>query len=369
MKFTCDRQTMWETVSNTSRAVITKSSVPALEGLLINAHPDSITITGYDLEIGISANMKANVEETGTIVINARLLSEIVRKIDSDTLSFSVKENLSVEIKGGNSTFTIMGLHPDEYPVMPEITTENIVTISSQALKSCIDQTQFAISQISAKPINTGSLFDIENNNLTVVSVDGYRMAIRREKVKSSGNLSFVIPGKTLSDLVKMIGEDEEETTINIGKKHAVFIANGYTVLTRQLEGQFMDYKGAIPKTPNTFIEVDVRKFADAVDRVSLLITDRLLSPLRIKFEENVITMKCNTIAGSAYDEAPCKREIGDDVVIGFNNKYLLEALKSSGCDKVIFKISGALSPLVIEPKEGDEFLFLVLPVKLKNEE
>ena len=186
MKFTCNRQLMWETVSNTSRAVITKSSVPALEGLLIKAHPDSITITGYDLEIGISANMEAKVETTGTIVINARLLSEIVRKIDSDSLSFNVKENLVIEIKGGNSTFTISGLHPDEYPVMPEISTENVVTITAQSLKNCIEQTQFAISQISAKPINTGSLFDIEDDNLTVVSVDGYRMAVKKEKIKAN---------------------------------------------------------------------------------------------------------------------------------------------------------------------------------------
>lgn len=369
MKFTCDRQTMWETVSNTSRAVVAKSSVPALEGLLLSAQGDTLTITGYDLEIGISAVMDADITENGTVVLNARLLGEMVRKIDSETLSFSTDENLVTEIKGGNTTFSVNGINPDEYPVMPQITANNTVAVPAQALRSCIEQTQFAIAPNSTRPVNTGSLFCIENEELNVVSVDGYRLALRKEKVRATDDMKFVVPGKTLSDLCRMIGETEDEALIHVGRKHAIFEVNGYTVLTRQLEGQFLDYRSAIPDSPTTIIEVNVRKLADAVDRVSLLITDRLLSPLRVKFTEHLITMKCNTAAGHAYDEAPCNRLSGEDVSIGFNNKYLLDAIRSTGCDEVLFKITGPLSPMIIAPKEGDDFLFLVLPVRLKNEE
>ena len=220
-------------------------------------------------------------------------------------------------------------------------------------MKSMIDQTLFAISTNDSKPVHTGSLFQLEDGELRVVSVDGFRLALRREKVSAEGSAQFIIPGKTLSEMNKLLSDEEdEETRLYLSRKHVVVQIGQYKVISRLLEGEFLDYKAAIPAGSNSTVTVDVRP---------------LKSPLRIHFEENQIKMSCSTAIGKAYDQLECLLE-GDEVEIGFNNRYMLEALRATGCDKVNLLISGPLAPMKMVPLEGDDFLFLILPVRLKSE-
>ncbi len=367
MKFTCSRQQLNEAVLNVQRAVSTKSSVPALEGILLKAEENQITLCGYDLELGMTTNVEAQVEEKGSIILSARLFGDIVRRLPSETVSLAADTKNITVIKSGPADFSIVGIPAEEYPELPSVNGETSIKIAHNVLKSMIRQTIFAVAESDAKPIHTGTLFELEKNRIRLVSVDGYRLAIREETAQCGEEISFVVPGKTLSEVLKLLGDDEEELEILIGRRHIIFRVDKYCVISRLLEGEFLDYKAAIPGSSSTEILVGTRSFIDSVERVSLLITDRLKSPLRCLFEDDEIKVSCSTSIGRANDQLDAKIT-GSNVEMGFNNRYLLDALRNSEGDEVKIQLNGALSPMKNLPREGDSFLFLVLPVRLKSE-
>ncbi len=368
MKIICQKDTLVEAVSNVSRAVSSKSPVPALEGILIKAADKQISLIGYDLEIGIVTQIDADVKEEGSTVITARLLLDIIRRISSETISISCDDKNLCIIKGGVSEFTIMGIPASDYPELPSVDASSNLVLKQGVLKSMIDQTLFAIATTDSKPVHTGSLFDIKNENITLVSVDGYRLALRKEPFIADQNLSFIVPGKTLGEVSKLLKEEDEEVSMVVSHKHIIFRIDGYNVISRLLEGDFLDYNAAIPKTEKTSVEVNTRQFIEGIERTSLLISDRLRSPLKLNIVDDKIKISCNTTMGKAYDEVDCKIN-GDGTNMGFNNKYLLDALKASDCDMVKLQINGPVSPMRVVPLEGESFLFLVLPVRVKNDD
>lgn len=368
MKFSCSRPELYEIVSNVSRAVSGKTSLAVLEGILIRAKADTLSFLGYDLDLGIFTQMGAKVEEEGEIVLSAKLFVDMMRRMNGETVSIQTDEKYLTEIKSGATEFTILGIPSDEFPEIPSVQEEQSICLPQHLLKSMIDQTLFAISTNDAKPVHTGSLFQLSDRQLRVVSVDGFRLALRREQVAAEGEAQFIIPGKTLSEMSKLLSEEEEqEAKLYLSKKHVVIQIGQYRVISRLLEGEFLDYQAAIPQGGNTTVTVGVRPLIDSIERTSLLISDRLKSPLRIHFEQGQIKMSCSTAIGKAYDQLECQLE-GDEVEIGFNNRYMLEALRAAGCDQVKLVISGPLSPMKVLPMEGDSFLFLILPVRLKSE-
>lgn len=367
MKIVCQKALLVDAVSNVSRAVSGKSPIPALEGILIKAAEGEITLVGYDLEIGIITKAETDVREPGQIVIPARLLLDIIRKIPSETISISCDEKQMCVIKGGVSEFTILGIPASDYPELPAIDESSNLVLKQAVLKSMIDQTLFAIATTDSKPVHTGSLFDIKKENITLVSVDGYRLALRKEPFIADQDCRFIVPGKTLSEVSKLLKE-ENEVCMVVSSKHIVFKIDGYQVISRLLEGDFLDYNAAIPKTEKTSIEVSTRLLIEGIERTSLLISDRLKSPLKLNMSDEKIRISCNTTMGKAYDEVDCKID-GDGINMGFNNKYLLDALKASDCDMVKLLVNGPVSPMRVVPLEGESFLFLVLPVRVKNDE
>ena len=381
MKFTVNKSDITEAVSNIQRAVSTKTSIPALEGILLSATETGLELCAYDLELGITTVIPAFVVEPGKAVLSAKLFGDIVRRMPADTLDFSIDENFlkgyahaveedgkyMVKIKCGMSEFNILGIDPEEFPELPKLSDSTQISLPGALLKSMIRQTLFAIAESDAKPIHQGSLFSLENGILDVVSVDGYRLAVRREPVDFSEDLSFVVPGKTLSELLKLIKDSEEPVEISAGRRHILFKIDNYTVISSLLEGEFLNYKAAIPPESQTEVVLKTREAIDSVERVSLLITDRLKSPIRCLFDNNEVKLNCTTSMGRASDQLDVEMT-GQSVEIGFNNRYLLEALRNTECDEVKVQLGGPLSPMKVVPKEGDSFLFLVLPVRLKSE-
>ncbi len=367
MKIICSKQNLVEAVSNVSRAVSTKTSLPALSGILIKASGEYITLTGYDLELGISTQMECKVVEAGEIVLSAKLFFDMIRRMPAEEIVISSDEKLLTTVKSGISEFTILGIDPDEFPELPKLTDSESITLNQCVLKSMIDQTLFAVATSDSKPVHTGSMFEVEGKTLTVVSVDGYRLAMRKEPVSLDQELSFIVPGKTLSEVSKLIKDDDKNLEISVSRKHIVFHIHGYSIISRLLEGEFLDYKAAIPQNSGTTVKIGVRDFIDSIERTSLLISDRLKSPIKLSLDENMIRLSCQTAIGKAYDEVSCEID-GPFCDMGFNNIYLLDALKACGCDKVRLEINGPLSPMKVLPLESDSFLFLVLPVRLKNE-
>lgn len=367
MKFTVNKSDITEAVSNIQRAVSTKTSIPALEGILLSATETGLELCAYDLELGITTVIPAFVMEPGKAVLSAKLFSDIVRRTPAETVTVSVDEKNMATLESGYSRFSIIGIPAEEFPELPKLSDSTQISLPGTLLKSMIRQTLFAIAESDAKPIHQGSLFSLENGILDVVSVDGYRLAVRREPVDFSEDLSFVVLGKTLSELLKLIKDSEEPVEISAGRRHILFKIDNYTVISSLLEGEFLNYKAAIPPESQTEVVLKTREAIDSVERVSLLITDRLKSPIRCLFDNNEVKLNCTTSMGRASDQLDVEMT-GQSVEIGFNNRYLLEALRNTECDEVKVQLGGPLSPMKVVPKEGDSFLFLVLPVRLKSE-
>ncbi|MEG1994198.1 MAG: DNA polymerase III subunit beta [Oscillospiraceae bacterium] len=367
MNIIVNKDILVNAVSNVLRAVSTKSTIPALEGILLKAQNDTLNLIGYDLELGIQTQIPANIQKEGEIVISAKIFFDMIRRISNDEISIKCDEKGLIQIRGGVTEYTILGTPATEYPELPQITESTDIEINQITLRSQIEQVLFAIATTDSKPVHTGALFDIKDNSLTLVSVDGYRLAMRKEPIETAENLSFIVPGKTLSEVSKLLNDQEKNVIIKLTKKHILFSVDNYVVVSRLLEGDFLDYNSAIPKETTTTVIVSTKEFIDSIERTSLLISDRLRSPLKIDFLENMIKLSCNTNLGKAYDEFSCEID-GSSVEMGFNNKYILDALRACDCDKVMLKINGALSPMKVVPTEGESFLFLVLPVRLKAE-
>lgn len=366
MKFVCRKDSLLEAVSNVGRAVSTKSAHPSLEGIFVKAGNNSIFLAGYDLELGITTQIEADVSEPGSIVLSSKLFADIVRKLPSDDVEISVDEKLNVYIQSGASEFHILGISSSEYPDLPQVDEGAGITVPQNILLSMIRQTIFAVSQNDARPVHKGILFEIENNTLKLVAVDGSRLALRSENINNSEDMSFVIPGKTLNEVIKLLEDEDTLISLAIGRRHVVMEINGYAVISRLLEGEFLAYKKTIPNDAKTTIKVKTRDMIDAVERAALVINDYLKSPLVCLFSEEKVHLSCTTSMGSVHDEIPAKMD-GEQEEMGFNSRFVLDALRNCECDEIRIEINGALSPMKILPAEGDNFLFLVLPVRLKR--
>ena len=367
MNILCDREPLLQAVANVSRAVSSKSTLQALEGVYLKASGNQLEMTGYDLELGISTTVPATVREGGEIILNAHLLLEMLRKLPSEQITLSSDDKLLTVIQGGMTEYTILGTPAEDFPELPAIGESNSFQISQSVLKSMIGQTLFAVATTDSKPVHTGSLFDLKDSVLTMVSVDGYRMALRKEKVSCSDDYSFIVPGKTLAEASKLLQEEDSPMELYISRKHILMQIGPYRVISRLLEGEFLDYQAAIPQSSTTTVRVNTRSLINSIERTSLLISDRLKSPLRVQFQEDSIKISCSTAIGKVNDQLP-SAQTGPDVEMGFNNKYLLDALRACESDEAKLEISGPLSPMKVVPLEGDSFLFLVLPVRLKAE-
>ena len=366
MKFSCEKALLTSAVSTASRAVAAKSSIPAMEGILIEAG-DQLKLTGYDLSIGIQSTVPAEIVEKGSLVLSARLFGDIIRKMPDDIVTFTTND-MMVNIRCGLSEFNILGISPDDFPELPAVDQQNSFIIKQSVLRSMIAQTLFAVSDNESRPIHTGSLFEVEGDGLTVVSVDGYRLALRHEAVeekKGAGAFSFVVPGSALSEVEKICSGEEPVTVIQ-GARHIMFRTGDTLLVCRRLEGDFLAYKNAIPRNNTVKVEVEARALLSSIDRVSIIISEKLKSPLRCVFGDGDVSITTKTAIGDAADQCPIDGN-GGGLEIGFNNKYLMDALKAAPAGKLRMEFTSGVAPCVILPAEGEEnFVYMVLPVRLK---
>ena len=366
MKFSCEKALLLGAVSTASRAVAVKSSIPALEGILIEAG-EQLRLTGYNLETGIRAAVPAEIREKGSLVLSARLFGEIIRKMPDDVVVFT-SENYMVNIKCGLSEFNILGTDPEEFPELPSVEEQNGLTIGQPVLRSMIAQTLFAVSDNESRPVHTGSLFEIDDSGLTMVSVDGFRLALRHEALEKieGGAFRFVAPGSALKEVENICGDSEDMVNITCGKRHLLFSVGETQLICRRLEGEFLDYKNAIPRNNPILVDVENSALLQSLDRVSVVISEKLKSPVRCVFDLDRVYLSARTGNGEAKDICPTKGD-GAGLEIGFNNRYLMEALRYAPADTVRFALNTNISPCVITPTDGsDSFLYMVLPVRLK---
>ncbi len=367
MKFICKQSLLNEAVNNVSRAVPVKSPVSSLEGIKMYLDGNVLELTGYDLELGIQTKIEVNSEDHGEFTVNAKLFSEIIRKMPSETIEIEIDEKLKTTIKCESAEYNILALPADDYPSMPDCDRSDSLQIPQGILKNMIGQTIFAVSVTDNKPILTGELFDIENGIFNLVAIDGFRLAVRTEMTSTEDRYHFVIKSKALSEVSKLLKDEDRPVTIYVSRKHAVFEIDGYMVISRLLEGEFHNYKGSIPQKHSTEIIINTREFISSLERCSLLIVEKTKAPVKCTFGDGQAKINCSTSLGKLSEVIPADIS-GNKVEIGFNCKYLLDALKAAESDKVRFLLNGGLSPMKIVPIEGDSYTFLVLPVRLKSE-
>lgn len=366
MKFSCEKYLLQSACGTASRAAASKSPIPALEGLLLQAS-DRLTVTGYDLKKGIYTQLEAEVKEQGSVVVGARLFGEMIRRLPDGIVTISTDINNNVNVKCGKSEFNFMGISPEDYPEMPVVDGVNNIALPQKILGSMINQTIFAVADNDMRPIYTGTLFDIEGEELTLVAVDGYRLAKRSEKLESARmeNCSFVVPGSALADIERICGDSEELVKISVGAKHISFSIGETVVVSRRLEGEFLNYKKSIPESFKYTVKVDRGEFMSAIDRVALIVSERNTSPVRMSFNDGSIDCLCVTPIGRAEDVCSCEGS-GEGLQIGFNDRYLKDALKAAAKEELNVCLNSAASPCIITAADGsDNFTYMILPVRL----
>lgn len=367
MKLTCEKYTLQAAVAVASRAAASKSPIPALEGLLLEAG-NGLKVTGYDLKKGIYSSIEAEVSEAGSIVLDAKLFGEMVRRMPDGIVTIVSDEKGKTEVSCGKTEFSFMGTDPDDYPELPSVDGLKSFTIDQNVIKSMINQSIFAVSDNDSRPVYTGSMFEIENGLLTLISVDGYRLALRREKIEGEEEHSeFIVPGAALSDLERICGTDaDEKVRISVGGNHVSFTVGNTVIVTRRLEGDFLNYRKAVPENFKYEIKVNRIELLRAVDRVSLIVDEKTKNPVRIVFDDGIINCSCVTPIGKADDVCLCSGN-GDSMEIGFNDKYIKDALKAAPADEIIVSLNTGSSPCVMSPADGsDGFKYMILPIRLR---
>lgn len=372
MKFTCSSQILSEACMNVQRATSAKSTnLPTIEGILIKAENDKIMLTGYDLEVGIITSVDGRVEQNGSIILNAKIFCDILRNAPAELITIECDDRLICRIKSGDSEFSIMGFSEADYPELPSVSGGFPIVIGGEILKDMVKKTIFAAAENDSKVIHTGIRFEVSGGNIRLVSVDGYKLAIRNEKIDYSGDEKiFVVPKKTLNEVTKLIGDGSKTVSMVVAQRHILFECDNYVIVSRLLEGEFLSYKSAIPTTAKTQVKVNTRSIISSIERTSLIITERIKSYVRCIFDTDSIRISSTTALGSANDRIAADIE-GERVEIGFNNRYLLDALKVCDTDEITLRLNGPTSPIIIVP-DGDSsliyekpFLFMVLPVRM----
>ena len=368
MNIICDKTLLSAAIDGVSKAVTLRSTIPVLEGILLKAEGFQLTLTGYDLEMGIVTTIEANVKEPGEVVLNAKLLSSMVSRMPSGQITIQSAENGKTTIQSGVAQFEIQSMPASDFPELPNTGAEETLAIPTGTLRDMIDRTLYAVSQDEKKPAHTGELFEIIPDKLTVVALDGYRLAIVERPVTAVKEIRIIVPSKTMTEVAHLLPNDDEELVhICANRRYVVFMAAGYTIMSRLIEGEFLNYRNVIPGGSRTCVTLDTKEFIETIERASLIITERLKNPLRISFTAGKVVVRCQTNLGRVVDEFGAQCE-GEDVEIGFNNRYLLDALRNARTDQVKLEISGPLSPVKVLPAEGNDFLYLVLPVRFKND-
>ena len=366
MKFSCEKHLLQAAVAAASRAASAKSPISALEGLLIEAG-SGVRVTGYDLKKGIYMNIEADVAQPGSAVLmTAKLFSEMMRLLPDGIVTVEVGDDSRASVRCGQSEYGFMALPAADYPELPEVDESEAVRISQKALRSMIDESIFAVSTNESRPVYMGSLFELEGDRLTVVAVDGYRLALRREEVSGKvQSARFIVPGSVLQDVSRLCGKGEEQAMIDLGERHVSFSIGDTVIISRLLEGDFLNYRKTVPENFKYKLKAERAALLSATDRVSLVVDETVKSPIRLSFGDGSIDFRCATALGTARDLCPCEGN-GGDTEIGFNDRYLRDALRAAPADELTVCINSGSAPCVLVPADGnDSFVYMVLPVRL----
>ena len=371
MKIVCYKDKIIKALNSVVKGVASKTTMPILEGILIQTNDNEIKLTTYDLEIGIEYIMECEIKEQGSTVVNAIMFSEIIRKLPDTEIYISLNDKNLLEIECEGSLYKLATMNPEEFPELPKIEIENSIEVDQNVLKNMIRKTIFAVSSEENRPIFTGCLFEIENNKLNLVAVDGFRLALRSIYLnKQTNNFSAVIPGKTLNEVNKIISDSFEPVKIGVSKNQALFEMDNCKIVTRILDGEFLNYKNVIPSNWETRIRVNKNSIQNSFERISLISASAIEKekkyPVKVQVDIGKVIISCTNQTGDAKEELFVSTE-GKNLEAGFNPKYFLDSLKAVEDEEVFIEFGTSISPCLIKSVENNDYTYMILPIKLKD--
>ncbi|WPC41924.1 DNA polymerase III subunit beta [Clostridium sp. JS66] len=366
MKFTCEKSILQEGISTVQKAITGKSTLPILNGIRIKTNENELILTGSDIDLSIESKIKSDIIEEGSIVIDAKIFGEIIRKLDNDTIHISTIDNNSIEIVCKKSRFTLIHMNSEDFPELPNINENMIFSIPQNILKNMIRGTLFATAQDETRPILTGILFEIKDKKLNLVALDGYRLALKSETLDTDNIISAVIPGKTLSEVSKILEENDESVNITFTPNHILFSVGETKIISRLLEGEFIKYNSIIPEEYNLKIIAKRIVLLSSIERASLMGKDGNTNLIKFDIEDENMVITSNSQLGMVREELNIILQ-GEPLQIAFNSKYLIDVLKIMEEDEVVIELSSSVSPCIIKNKDTNNCTYLVLPVRLVN--
>ncbi len=369
MRFTCEKSMLVAGLNIAGRTVAQKSSLSVLEGILCRAG-SGLSLTGYNMETAITYQIEAEVTDVGECILPARLFGDIIRRLPEGPVTVVVDDNYKVSIRSGYASFTISAEAADDYPVLPDVNAGKNVYMPQCALKELIGGTIFAVSENQGRPIHTGVKFEVENDGISAIAVDGFRLARRTwhpEGEEIGRQLSFVVPAQSLKEVEKILTDTEDNVSFCLGKKHILFQMGGATLISRLLEGDFLDWRKVVPTGCPIKLVAHVSDLASSIERVGLIVSEKYKSPVRCLFSDQVVQMRTNTTIGAAEDRCSVAGD-GKELEIGFNVRYLADALRVIPSEEVVLELTNGMSPIVLTPAEEKyDYSYMVLPVRIKS--
>ena len=368
MRFTCEKSLLVQGLNIAGRTVAQKSSLSVIEGILCKAG-HGLHLTGYNMETAITFTVEAEVADPGECILPAKLFGDIVRRLPEGPVTVVVDDNFKVSIRAGYASFTISAESADDYPDLPDVNSGRAIQIPQNKLKELISGTLFAVSENQGRPIHTGVKFEVSENAITTVAVDGFRLARRtfHPEEATGRELSFVVPAAGLKEVEKILTDSEDMASFTLGTKHILFQLGNATLVCRLLEGDFLDWKRVVPTNCPIKLVANVSDLASSVERVGLIVSEKYKSPVRCIFSNQVLNMRTATTIGAAEDRCAIAGD-GKELEIGFNVRYLADALRVIPSEEVCMELTNGLSPIVLTPVDDKfDFAYMVLPVRIKN--
>ena len=368
MRFTCEKNMLVQGLNIAGRAVAAKSSLSVIEGILCRAG-DGLSLTGYNMETGITYCVDADVTDPGQCILPAKLFGDIIRRLPEGPVTVVVDESYKVSIRAGYASFTISAESADDYPELPDVSASRSISIPQQKLKELISGTIFAVAENQSRPVHTGVKFEVEDQSISAIAVDGFRLARRtyHPETPTGRVLSFVVPAAGLKEVEKILTDSEEDAAFSLGSKHILFEIGSATLVCRLLEGEFLDWRRVVPSNCPVKLCAHVSDLSASIERVGLIVSEKYKSPVRCVFSNQVLLLKTNTTIGAAEDRCAIAGD-GKELEIGFNVRYLADALRVIPSEEVVLELTNGLSPIVLTPAEEKyDYSYMVLPVRIKN--
>lgn len=363
MKLICSKSNLLHGVNIVSKAVPTRTTMAILECILIDASANEIKLTANDMELGIETKIEGEIAERGVIALDAKIFSEIVRKLPDSDVTIETDASFKTTITCEKAKFNIVGKSGDDFSYIPYIERNEPIVMSQFTLKEVIRQTIFSIADNDNNKLMTGELFEIEENDLKVVSLDGHRISIRNIELKNNySHKKVVVPGKTLQEVSKILpGSAEDEVSIFLTDNHIVFEFENTTVVSRLIEGEYFKIEQMLSSDYETKVKINKRELLDCIDRATLLVKEGDKKPIIMNITDGTMELKINSFIGSMNEDIDIAKE-GKNILIGFNPKFFIDALRVIDEEEVTLYMVNPKAPCFIKDDEGT-FIYLILPV------